>query len=403
MTSPCLIIDLGTSQIKALIAKKEGEDYKILLSLIKPSQGIKNGVINDQELLSKVINDLLAEITKTNKRMEFTEATTGIGSSYLEIKNSKGTAIISKTNKEITEEDINRAIQAAEAFALPLNRVLVQSVLKSFRIDEKEKVKDPLGMQGIKLEAETLLIDVFSPVMKSLDRLGEYLGINFNHRFVLPLAGAEAVLNEKDKSLGVMTIDFGAGTTSICVFEDNELIHLKVFPLGGNYITNDIAVGLRTYVDVAEEIKINEGEAYSKKVNKNEFIDGKKYSDDLEEKISKKFLADIIEARLLEILDLIGEELKQINRFCKLPAGIVIYGGGAKMPHLVDLIKDKLKLAVRIGEVDNDWYKENKQIEFIPALGLLKLRDQVEEESKFYRHSDFFKKVLKPFLKLFNI
>jgi cell division protein FtsA len=403
MTSPCLIIDLGTSQIKALIAKKEGEDYKILLSLIKPSQGIKNGVINDQELLSKVINDLLAEITKTNKRMEFTEATTGIGSSYLEIKNSKGTAIISKTNKEITEEDINRAIQAAEAFALPLNRILVQSVLKSFRIDEKEKVKDPLGMQGIKLEAETLLIDVFSPVMKSLDRLGEYLGINFNHRFVLPLAGAEAVLNEKDKSLGVMTIDFGAGTTSICVFEDNELIHLKVFPLGGNYITNDIAVGLRTYVDVAEEIKINEGEAYSKKVNKNEFIDGKKYSDDLEEKISKKFLADIIEARLLEILDLIGEELKQINRFCKLPAGIVIYGGGAKMPHLVDLIKDKLKLAVRIGEVDNDWYKENKQIEFIPALGLLKLRDQVEEESKFYRHSDFFKKVLKPFLKLFNI
>jgi cell division protein FtsA len=403
MTSPCLIIDLGTSQIKALIAKKEGEDYKVLLSLIKPSQGIKNGVINDQELLSKVINDLLAEITKTNKRMEFTEATTGIGSSYLEIKNSKGTAIISKTNKEITEEDINRAIQAAEAFALPLNRVLVQSVLKSFRIDEKEKVKDPLGMQGIKLEAETLLIDVFSPVMKSLDRLGEYLGINFNHRFVLPLAGAEAVLNEKDKSLGVMTIDFGAGTTSICVFEDNELIHLKVFPLGGNYITNDIAVGLRTYVDVAEEIKINEGEAYSKKVNKNEFIDGKKYSDDLEEKISKKFLADIIEARLLEILDLIGEELKQINRFCKLPAGIVIYGGGAKMPHLVDLIKDKLKLAVRIGEVDNDWYKENKQIEFIPALGLLKLRDQVEEESKFYRHSDFFKKVLKPFLKLFNI
>jgi len=403
MTPPCLIIDLGTSQIKALIAKKEGEDYKILLSLIKPSQGIKNGVINDQELLSKVINDLLAEITKTNKRMEFTEATTGIGSSYLEIKNSKGTAIISKTNKEITEEDINRAIQAAEAFALPLNRILVQSVLKSFRIDEKEKVKDPLGMQGIKLEAETLLIDVFSPVMKSLDRLGEYLGINFNHRFVLPLAGAEAVLNEKDKSLGVMTIDFGAGTTSICVFEDNELIHLKVFPLGGNYITNDIAVGLRTYVDVAEEIKINEGEAYSKKVNKNEFIDGKKYSDDLEEKISKKFLADIIEARLLEILDLIGEELKQINRFCKLPAGIVIYGGGAKMPHLVDLIKDKLKLAVRIGEVDNDWYKENKQIEFIPALGLLKLRDQVEEESKFYRHSDFFKKVLKPFLKLFNI
>ena len=403
MASPFLIIDLGTSQIKVLVARKEDGNYKVLLSLIKPSQGIKNGIINDQELLGKVINELLSEIIKTNKKMEFTEATTGIGSSYLEIKNSKGTAIISKTNQEITEEDISRAIQAAEAFALPLNRVLVQSVIKSFRIDEKEKVKDPLGMQGIKLEAESLLIDVFSPVMKSLDRLGEYLGINFNHRFVLPLAGAEAVLNEKDKSLGVMTIDFGAGTTSICVYEDNELIHLKVFPLGGNHITNDIAVGLKTYVDIAEEIKINEGKAYSKKVNKNEFIDGKKYSDDLDERISKKFLAEIIEARLSEILDLIGEELKQINRFCKLPAGIVIYGGGARMPYLVDLIKDKLKLAVRIGEIDNDWYKENKQIEFIPALGLLNLRVQLEEENKFYGHSHFFKKFLRPFLKLFNI
>ncbi|MGE4554673.1 MAG: cell division protein FtsA [Candidatus Paceibacterota bacterium] len=403
MASPLLILDLGTSQIKALVAKKEGEDYKILLSLIKPSQGIKSGIINDHELLRKRLEELLSEINRTNKKMDFSEATTGIGSCYLEVKNSKGVAVISKSNQEIEEEDVNRAIQAAEAVALPLNRILVQSVIQGFKIDEKEKVKDPVGLKGIKLEAEILLIDVFSPVMKSIDRLEEYLGINFNHRFVLPLAGSEVVLSEKDKDLGVMTIDFGAGTTSICVYENNELVDLKVFPLGGNYITNDIAVGLRTYVDIAEEIKINEGGAYAKKISKTEIIDGKRYDPDLEEKISKKFVAEIIEARLCEILDLITEELKQINRFCKLPAGVIIYGGGAKLPYLVDLIKDKLKLAVRIGEIDNEWYQENKQIEFIPAIGLLHLRKQLEEEKSFYNQSNFFKKILKPFLRMFNI
>ncbi|MGB9680799.1 MAG: cell division protein FtsA, partial [Minisyncoccia bacterium] len=341
-------------------------------------------------------------ISKTNKRLNFNEAVTGIGGGYLEVKNSKGTVVISRSSQEVTEEDMEKAIQAAEAFALPLNRSLVQSVLKNFRVDGGEKIKDPSGMKGIKLEAEIILIDTFSPVIKSLEKVGEYIGLNFAYKFVLPLAGAEAVLKDKDKDLGVMTIDFGAGTTSICVYEDNELIDLKVFPLGGNHVTNDIAVGLKTYVDIAEEIKVNEGVAYNKKVGKNDFIDAQKYFQGSGERISKKFLAEIIEARLSEILDLIAEELKQIDRFCKLPAGIVIYGGGAKMPYLTDLIKDKLKLAVRFGKIEKENREEN-QLEFIPALGLLNFLLREEPGKIFFKESHFLGKIFKPFWKFFNI
>ncbi len=403
MRPPYLVLDLGSFQIKALVAQPSlNGDYEILLSLVKNSQGIKNGIINDQEALAKVLEDLLLEISKTNKKLNFNEAITGIGGVYLDIKNSKGTVVISRSSQEVTEEDMEKAIQIAEAFALPLNRSLVQSVLKNFRVDGGEKIKDPIGIKGIKLEAELLLIDVFSPVIKSLEKTGEYIGLNFVHKFVLPLAGAEAVLSEKDKDLGVMTIDFGAGTTSVCVYEDNELIDLKVFPLGGNHITNDIAVGLKTYVDVAEEVKVNEGVAYSKKVGKNEFVDMGKYFQEFEDRVSKKFLAEIIEARLIEILDLIAEELRQINKFGKLPAGIVIYGGGAKMPYLTDLIKDKLKLAVRFGKVERGDKEENR-LEFIPALGLLNFLFREEPGKNFLKGGHFLEKVFKPIWKLFNI
>ena len=173
--------------------------------------------------------------------------------------------------------------------ALPQNRILIQAILKNFRIDGGEKVKDPVGMKGIKLEAESLLIDIFSPVIKKIDEVGEMLGLAFNKKCVLPLAGAEFVLNDRDKDLGVLTIDFGADTTSICVYEDGELIDLKVFPFGSNH-TNDIAVGLKTYC--AEKLKIKEGVAYSKKVSKNDNIEMADYGEEGETKVSK-FLAEV--------------------------------------------------------------------------------------------------------------
>jgi len=402
MPSYHLCLDLGSYEIKSLVGRVENGEIRILSSLKKPSQGIKNGVITDPDLVAERVGELLSEIETANKKMHFYEAIIGIGGTYLDLKTSKGVTVISRSNQEVTEDDVEKAFQAAQALALPQNRILIQAILKNFRIDGGEKVKDPVGMKGIKLEAESLLIDIFSPVIKKIDEVGEMLGLAFNKKCVLPLAGAEFVLNERDKDLGVMTIDFGADTTSICVYEDGELIDLKVFPFGSNHVTNDIAVGLKTYIDIAEKLKIKEGVAYSKKVSKNDNIEMTDYGEEGETKVSKKFLAEIIEARLMEILDLIGEELKQIDKFNKLPAGIVIYGGGAKTPYLSDLVKERLKLSVRVFNPDHPFFEGNPSMEFVPVLGLLNFFAGMENERIINQGGKLIKKFLNLFTNLFK-
>jgi len=160
---------------------------------------------------------------------------------------------------------------------------------------------------------------------------------------------------------------------------------LQVFPMGGDSITNDIAVGLKTYVDVAEKIKINEGVATKKRIGKNENIDLNIYLEEPEsgdgEKVSRKFLAEIIEARLSEIFDLVIKRLKEIDRFGKLPGGVVLYGGGANMPFIVELAKEKFKLPVRLANPDIEWYRGNPDLSFVPVLGLLSLAFQEENDS----------------------
>jgi cell division protein FtsA len=284
-------------------------------------------------------------------------------------------AVVARPDQEITEEDKERADKAAQAFALPPNRTLVQTVSRNYIVDGVAKVKDPVGMKGLKIETESLLIDAFSPNINYIDRLGEMVNLKLNPKIVLPFAGAEIALTDQDKDLGAIALDLGAGTTSACVYEDDEILDLQVFPMGGDSITNDIAVGLKTYVDIAEKIKVNEGTAFKKKIGKNENIDLNVYLEDTEssEKISKKFLSEIIEARLSEIFDLIVNRLKEIDRFGKLPGGVILCGGGAKMPFIIELAKEKFKLPVRLANPDIEWYRENPDLSFIPVLGLLNL------------------------------
>ena len=272
MKSP-LAIDLGSSSIKALVAKIDDQGWKIVLPTCRKSRGIKEGVINNLEEATEELDNLMMEIESTLKNVVFKEAATGVGGSHLETRLSKGVAVVSRPDQEICEDDIQRANKAAEAFALPSNRSLIDTALRSYIVDGVAKVKNPIGMKGLKIETECLLIDAFTPFVSSIDRLGEMINLKLNPKFVLPYAGAEIALTPQDKDLGALALDLGAGTTSLCVYENNEILDLKVFPVGGNAITNDIAVGLKTSVDIAEKIKLNEGLASRKKVAKNDNID----------------------------------------------------------------------------------------------------------------------------------
>jgi len=382
MRSPLLAIDLGSANIKALVAKIDDQGWKIVLPACRKSRGIKEGVPNNLEEAAEELDNLMSEMESMLKNITFREAVAGIGGAHLETRLSKGTAVVSRPDQEIGEDDIRRANKAAEACALPSNRSLIQTALRSYIVDGLAKVKDPIGMKGLKIETECLLIDAFTPFVSSIDRLGEMVNLKFNPKIVLPYAGAEIALTPQDKDLGALALDLGASTTSLCVYENNEILDLKVFPVGGNAVTNDIAVGLKTSVDIAEKIKINEGLASRKKVLKNENIDWSSYyeEDNSGDKVSKKFLAEIIEARLSEIFDLVVKRLKEIDRFEKLPGGVVVYGGGAKMPFITELAKERFKLPVRVAKPEIDWYKDSPDLSFVPVLGLLSLKFQGQKQ-----------------------
>ena len=405
MKNPFLAIDLGSANIKALVAQVDAQGLNVILPANRKSRGIKEGVPNNLEAVAEELDSLIAEIESMLKNVAFREAVVGIGGSNLETRVSKGTAVVTRPDQEIGEDDIQRANKAAEAFALPSNRTLIQAALRSYIVDGVAKVKDPLGMKGLKIESECLLIDAFSPDIHSIDRLGEMINIKFNPKLILPYAGAEIALTAQDKDLGAVALDLGASTTSLCVYENNEILDLKVFPVGGNAITNDIAVGLKTSVDIAEKIKINEGLALKRKVTKDQEINWETYYEDdsAGDKVTRKFLAEIIEARLDEIFDLVAKRLKEINRFEKLPGGVIIYGGGAKMSLIIDLAKERLKLPVRFAKPEIEWYQETSDLSLIPVLGLLLLRAQGQREGFISLEDGVLGKAFRFFKNIFSI
>jgi len=400
MRSHILAIDLGTSNMKALVGKEDSGNWSVVLPAHRKSRGIKKGEIVDIEAIAEELDNLIAEIEGMLKNVRFKESIIGIGGPNIKTSLSKGVAVVSRPDQEITNEDKERADKAAQAFALPSNRTLIQTVSRSYIVDGVAKVKDPVGMKGLKIETECLLIDAFSPNISYINRLGEIIGLRLDSKIILPFAGAEIVLTDQDKDLGAIALDLGAGTTSACIYENDEILDLQVFPMGGDNITNDIAVGLKTYVDIAEKIKVNEGVAMKKKIGKNENIDLNVYLEETEssEKVSKRFLAEIIEARLSEIFDLVIKRLKEIDRFGKLPGGVVLYGGGANMPFIVELAKEKFNLPVRLANPDIEWYRENPDLSFLSVLGLLNLKFQ-EENGSFPIENKVIKRI-KDFLKL---
>ncbi len=376
MTSQHLAIDLGSHSIKALVATPEVSGWQVVMPILRKSRGIKTGEIEDIEAATEEVDSLLKEMEGLIKGARFKSIIIGINSPNIDIHLSKGTSVVSRADGVISEDDKKRAEKAAQAFALNTNRSLVQTIFKDYLIDGANKVKNPVGLTGLRLEAEALLIDVFSPVVKNIDLLKEAIGLNNATKVILSYAGAELALSDQDKEVGALALDLGASTTSMAVYENGELLDLKVFPRGGNNITSDIAIGLKTSIDSAEEIKVKEGIALVKKVNRGESFNLDDYFSEAEKgtKISKKFLAEIIEARLVEILDAVGERLKQISRFQKLAGGVILYGGGAKMNFVKELAKERFKLPVRIAQPDIEWYKENPDPTFVGVLGLMDLK-----------------------------
>ncbi len=343
-------LDIGSSYIYAIIAQNipEEETLRIIGVGTVPAVGMRRGSVVDTEEATKAINESIEKAEKMSG-VSVDRAVVSIGGVETICQNSKGVVAVGKADGEVTEDDINRAVSAAQTISIPLNREIIHITPKNFRLDDQDNIKDPLGMNGVRLEVDAMIVEGSVPDIKNLTKCVYQSGIEIDDMVLKPLAAAKAVLDRKQKELGVILINIGGGTTSFAVFEESNLAHTAVLPVGAGHITNDIAIGLRTSIDVAEKVKLEYGSALPGEVDKKEEVDLSQVDSREEGIVSRYHVSEIIEARLEEIFNLINKELKAIGKSGLLPAGAVLTGGGAKLPHIVDLAKDVLGLPVQIG------------------------------------------------------
>ncbi len=343
-------LDVGSSNMHAVIAQDflEEDDLRIIGSGTVASAGIRRGAIIDIEEAAEALNNVLEEAKKTAKMPEDITVVS-VGGSEISLQNSKGVIAVGRADGEVTEDDVNRSIEAAQAISMPPNKEIIHIIPKSYSLDDQEGIRDPLGMNGVRLESNTLIIEGSSSHIKNLTKCVYQAGVKIDDMVLGPLAAAKAVLSKKQKELGVVFIDIGGGTTSLAVFEESELVHVSVIPVGASHITNDIAIGLRTSIETAEKIKLKYGSVFPEEVDKKEEIDLSGIDSQEEGSVLRRHIVEIIEARMEEIFSLVGKELKNIGKAGLLPAGAVIAGGGAKLPQTVEFAKKNLGLPAQIG------------------------------------------------------
>jgi cell division protein FtsA len=345
-------LDIGTYSIKALTVQRKGKEWEVLSYAEIPSFGLRKGAVVGVEETSKNVQMIMSGMEKDCNR-KIGSVFVNIGGSHLYVTPSDGIISVSRADQRISKEDIERVLQATRAINIPSNEEVLDVFPREFIIDDQKGIKQPLDLTGVRLEAKVLLLCVFSPYFLNLTQAVLNTKLQINDVVPSPLAAANAVLTPQQKELGVALVDIGAATTSLAVFEEGELMHLAVFPIGSANITNDIAIGLKTEVAIAEAIKKQHGTCVFAKTERDKKDQSRKKIEVFDKSSSlnftKKNLVDIIEPRVSEILDLIQKELKKINRQELLPGGVVLTGGGAKIPRIKEFTKDTLKLACEIG------------------------------------------------------
>jgi cell division protein FtsA len=343
-------LDVGSSNVRTVILQKfeEEEKPRVMGVGIASSFGIRRGVVADVEETVRAISEAAKNAERTSG-IPINRAIVSIGGNHIKYQESQGVVAIGKADGEITGDDVMRSLTAAETISLPSNTEIIHVIPRDFSVDDQKGIKDPIGMSGIRLEVNAILVVGSSPVVKNLSKCIYQAGVEVDDMVFSAIAAGKASLNKRQKELGVILVDMGGGTTSFAVYEEGDLVQIGVVPIGSGHITNDVAIGLRTSIDAAEKVKVNYGSALPSEISKKDQINLAEIDQNEEGEISRHHVSEIIEARLEEIFMLIDKELRKTNRSGMLPAGAILVGGGAKLPGVVDLAKKILRLPVQTG------------------------------------------------------
>lgn len=367
-------LDIGTSEVRCVVGTADPTDPSkpaIIGHGSALNLGMRKGVIAHLEDVVAAAGRALDEAERVSG-FRIHSATVNINGSHVAGINSRGVIAISTANREITPEDRLRVEEAATIVNLPPNREIIQVFAKNYRIDGQDNIKDPVNMHGVRLEVDTHIVTAATPNVNAVHAALEKLSVQPSHKTVSSLAAAEAVLNRQQKEAGTLLLDIGAGTTNLVVIEDGEVQYVGVLPVGGIHLTNDLAIGLKTDLDIAEKVKVEHATLASEKSKlKNIKVTHNKqnYMFESEE------VAMIAEARMEELFEMIEKELKRIHKARRLPGGVVIVGGGAKLPGIAEFATEKLQLAARIGKLQRIGGLADtvSDISYTTAVGLMLL------------------------------
>ena len=367
-------LDIGSNMIRVVVGQQNPNDgtLQILAAAECASDGISKGSITS-------IEDAVTSISTALERAErmsgipIERAIVGLSGLHITSQDSHGVVAVAKADGEIRQDDVDRVIEAAQTVATPPNYETLHVIPRAYTVDNQDRIKDPIGMTGLRLEVDVQIIQALTSQVKNLTKCVYRTGINIDELVFGILACAEATVTKRQKELGVAVVNIGASTTSLVVFEDGDVLHTKILPVGANHITSDIAIGLRTSLDVAEKVKLEFGSALPEEVHKREDINLADIEGGEAGVVPRKHVAEIIEARTEEIFSMIDKELQHIDRSGRLPAGIVLTGGGASLPGLVDLAKREFRLPASVGLPLNITSAIDKIHEptFTTAIGLL--------------------------------
>lgn len=386
--SPLLTgVDIGSSAIRIVVGQRVQQergvsDLTILGAVEVPSQGISKGSVTS-------IDDAVASVSKCLEHAErmtgqpLQSAWVGIGGTHIIAQESKGVIGVARSDGEIREEDVDRAIEAARTVATPSNHEILHVIPKSFTVDGQRGVKDPVGMTGIRLEVDALIIQGLTSQIKNMTKAVYRTGLNIDDLVFSILATGESVLSQKQKELGSVVINVGAQTTSLIVYEEGDVLHVSVLPIGADHITSDIAIGLRTSIDVAEQIKLSYGTALKSQAERGKKVHVSEFGALGDESCTHQFLAEIIHARVEELFEKVDEELSKIDRSGLLPAGAFLTGGGAKLPGMVEVAKEALRLPVTLGTPIgvSSAVEQVNDVGFATVIGLVKWAQDIEDHS----------------------
>jgi cell division protein FtsA len=342
-------LDVGTTKICVIIAELGPTGGLDVIGVgASPSRGLRKGVVVNIDSTVEAIRKAVAEAEQM-AGVEVSSVYAGVAGGHIRGINSRGVVAVSGKNREVSQGDIERALEAAKAINLPQDREIIHVLPQAFVVDDQDGVREPLGMSGVRLEVEVHVVTGAVTSVQNVVRSVNRAGLTVQDIVLEPLASAEAVLSPDEKELGVLLIDIGGGTTDAALFRDGAIWHTAILPLGGDHITNDIAVGLRTPTADAEDLKKRYGCSLTSLVREDETIDVPSVGGRKPRQLSRQILSEIIRPRVEEIFTLVARELSKAGFHDAATAGIVVTGGTSIMEGVPELAEQVFDLPVRLG------------------------------------------------------